>query len=111
MFRGPTLVPGGSPLPVGELQELSKPWTVSWQWMESWRVDGVDGSGFWGTQEAPWEKMKLGGGLKHFYFHPYLGKISHLTIIFFRYIVKCQPSSAIGWFGKCTFEGNRCENE
>ena len=28
-----------------------------------------------------WNK-KLGGGFKHFFFHPYLGKISSLTNIF-----------------------------
>ena len=34
--------------------------------------------------ESP--KQQLGGGFKYSYFHPYLGKISNLTDIFFKWV-------------------------
>ena len=37
-------------------------------------------------KKNPASESELGGGFQYFFFHPYLGKISNLTSIFFKWV-------------------------
>ena len=52
---------------------------IHWSWWGP--IDIIDHESCW-FSFISLIKQQLGGGFKHFFFHPYLGKISNLTNIF-----------------------------